>query len=169
MIISFGWGHNLVFKAFGEEPPKFRDFRMLMVKPPALPDYPVDTKPLSYQEIADKTIKAFPDYNMLWVHFPRPLKAGQSIQPLNIGLYLPSVFDSAGYTPVSVDPFTGDILQFTRFEDRSAGLQARVWVRFLHTGEAFGFLGKIIATIATAASLVLVYTGFALSWRRFFG
>jgi hypothetical protein len=41
-------------------------------------------------------------------------------------------------------------------------------LRFLHTGEAFGFIGKVIATVATAGSLFLVYTGFALSYRRFF-
>lgn len=36
------------------------------------------------------------------------------------------------------------------------------------TGAAFGLPGKVVATLATAASLVLVWTGFALSWRRFF-
>lgn len=56
----------------------------------------------------------------------------------------------------------------TRFQDRGTGMKARVWIRFLHTGEAFGLIGKIVATLATAASLVLEYTGFALSWRRFF-
>jgi len=168
VVISFGWGHKLVFQLAGEEPPPFRDFRMLMVKPPVLPDYPAEAEPLPYQDIANKTIDAFPDYQLLWVNFPRPLQPNQKVQPLNIGLYLPGFFERERYTPVSVDPFTGDVLQVTRFEDRSPGMKARVWVRFLHTGEAFGLIGKIIATLATFASLILVYTGFTLSWRRFF-
>ncbi|MDQ8202587.1 PepSY-associated TM helix domain-containing protein [Pelagicoccus sp. SDUM812003] len=169
VVISFGWGHKLVFQVLGEEPPQFRDFRMLMVKPPALPDHPVDATPLPYQEIADKIASAFPEYNLLWINLPHSSQPEQGLQPLNVAVYLPAPFQSAGYTPISVDPITGDILQATRFEERSAGMQARVWVRFLHTGEAFGLIGKIIATVATAASLILVYTGFALSWCRFFG
>ncbi|EDY85214.1 hypothetical protein VDG1235_4849 [Verrucomicrobiia bacterium DG1235] len=82
---------------------------------------------------------------------------------------MPGFFQSQGYTPLSIDPITGEVLKFTLFEERSVGLQSRVWIRFLHTGEAFGLIGKIIATLATAASLILIYTGFALSWRRFFG
>ncbi|MDQ8181208.1 PepSY-associated TM helix domain-containing protein [Pelagicoccus sp. SDUM812005] len=169
VVISFNWGHKLVFQLAGEEAPEHRDFRMLMVKAPALPEHPADAQPLPYQEIADKTIAAFPDYQLLWVNFPRPLLPAQAVQPLNVGLYLPGFFERERYTPISVDPFTGEVLQATRFEDRSPGMQARVWVRFLHTGEAFGLFGKIVATLATAASLVLVYTGFALSYRRFFG
>ncbi|HPA51218.1 MAG TPA: PepSY domain-containing protein, partial [Thermoanaerobaculia bacterium] len=51
--------------------------------------------------------------------------------------------------------------------DRSAGTRARVLIRFLHTGEALGWPGRIVAVAASALSLVLVYTGFTLSWARF--
>lgn len=33
VVISFGWAHNLVFRAVGDEPPKSRDFRMMAVPP----------------------------------------------------------------------------------------------------------------------------------------
>ncbi len=36
------------------------------------------------------------------------------------------------------------------------------------TGEAFGLLGQTIAGLVSAGGCVLVYTGLALSWRRFF-
>lgn len=83
-------------------------------------------------------------------------------------VFTPAPFATAGRVQLYLDPFRGDVLRQVAFADRSPGLRARVWMRFLHTGEAFGLPGKIIATLATAASLVLVYTGFALSWRRFF-
>ncbi|WNZ58636.1 PepSY domain-containing protein [Myxococcus sp. MxC21-1] len=41
-------------------------------------------------------------------------------------------------------------------------------LRFLHTGEALGLLGQLVAAIASLGGVFLVYTGFALSWRRFF-
>jgi len=70
------------------------------------------------------------------------------------------------WTPVEVDPYTGKILQAIDFYDRSSGLRARVWIRFIHTGAGFGFWGKVVASLFTTASLVLIYTGFALAWRR---
>lgn len=169
VVISFAWGHKLLFTVLGEEAPVHRDFRMLMVKAPSLPDYPGDAKPLSYQNIADKVEAAFPDSTLLSISLPRPAATGTPPTPLNVAVYLPAPFQSAGYTPLAIDPYSGEILQATRFENRSAGLQARVWVRFLHTGEAFGLFGKTIAALASAASLILVYTGFALAYRRFFG
>jgi len=72
-------------------------------------------------------------------------------------------------TTVSVDPYRGEILSVNGFADFSPGRKARLWMRFLHTGEAFGIWGKAIAAAASFASLFLVWTGFALSWRRFFG
>lgn len=48
----------------------------------------------------------------------------------------------------------------------STSRQIRSWARFGHTGEVFGIVGQTIATLATAAGVVLVWTGFALSIRR---
>jgi uncharacterized iron-regulated membrane protein len=42
-------------------------------------------------------------------------------------------------------------------------------MRFLHTGEALGWPGQLLAGLFSLFSVVLVYTGFALAWRRFFG
>jgi uncharacterized iron-regulated membrane protein len=41
-----------------------------------------------------------------------------------------------------------------------------MWMRFVHTGEYYGVLGQTIAGIASAAGILLVYTGFALALRR---
>ena len=40
-------------------------------------------------------------------------------------------------------------------------------MRFLHTGEALGFFGKLVAALASIGGALLVWTGFALAWRRF--
>ncbi|WP_224363202.1 PepSY-associated TM helix domain-containing protein [Hyalangium versicolor] len=69
---------------------------------------------------------------------------------------------------VSLDPFTGQVLKRETFADYSSGRQIRTWLRFLHTGEAFGWVGQLIAGLASLGGVFLMYTGFALSWRRFF-
>ncbi len=72
-------------------------------------------------------------------------------------------------TTLALNPFTGDVLRRTGYAEMNAAQQVRSWTRFLHTGEALGKGGQFIAGVACLGGLFLVYTGFALSWRRFFG
>jgi uncharacterized iron-regulated membrane protein len=67
-----------------------------------------------------------------------------------------------------VDKSTGEIVRSEQFRDLDPGLQARLWMRFVHTGEYYGFLGQTIAGIASAAGVILVWTGLALTFRRYF-
>jgi uncharacterized iron-regulated membrane protein len=169
VVISFEWGHKLPFALAGEEAPKARNYGMMAVPPPVVPARPAGTPPASYETAIARAQEAFPEWESVWLFPPRTPVAPDTPQPLSLGVTVPDYMPSRAYIPVKSDPFTGEVLQAVRFQDRSPGLQARVWIRFLHTGGAFGLPGKIIATLATAASLVLVWTGFALSWRRFFG
>ncbi|WP_257457609.1 PepSY-associated TM helix domain-containing protein [Archangium lipolyticum] len=66
------------------------------------------------------------------------------------------------------DPFTGEVLRREGFADYTPGRQMRTWMRFLHTGEALGWGGQLLAAIASLGGVLLVWTGFSLSWRRFF-
>jgi len=71
-------------------------------------------------------------------------------------------------TQLTLDPFTGAVLRQESFSDYNLGRQVRSWTRFLHTGEALGVVGKALAAIGSAGAALLVWTGFALAWRRFF-
>lgn len=53
------------------------------------------------------------------------------------------------------------------FADQSLGRRIRTWMRFVHTGEYYGVAGQTLAGIASAAGVLLVYSGFALTIRRF--
>jgi uncharacterized iron-regulated membrane protein len=61
---------------------------------------------------------------------------------------------------------TGDVERSQMFTDQTSGVQARGWIRFLHTGEALGLVGQAVAGIVSFASLIMVWTGFALAYRR---
>jgi len=164
--ISFAWGHRLVFALTGEEAPESRNYGMMAVEPPAV-SIPAGEMPRLPAEVAvSRVAEAFPDWESISLEFP---EAEEAIAPLDFGVTVPDPMPSRAYIPVKSDPFTGEILQAVRFDDRSTGLRARVWVRFLHTGAAFGVPGKVVASLACAASLVLVWTGFSLTWRRFSG
>lgn len=95
--------------------------------------------------------------------------ARRTPQPLVFSVKLPDAWPRTALVNATLDPFTGAILRRENFADLSPGRQARTWTRFLHTGEALGLVGQFVAGLATLGGCVLVYTGFALAWRRFFG
>jgi uncharacterized iron-regulated membrane protein len=68
---------------------------------------------------------------------------------------------------ITVDKSTGEIVRKEQFRDMDPGLRARLWMRFVHTGEYYGFLGQTIAGMASIAGVILVWTGIALSLRRY--
>lgn len=71
-------------------------------------------------------------------------------------------------TTLTVNPFTGETLNRFGHADQTSARRIRSWTRFLHTGQALGWPGQFVAGLACFGGLFLVYTGFALSYRRFF-
>lgn len=67
---------------------------------------------------------------------------------------------------LTLDRATGDVVTYESFENQSLGRRLRSIARFAHTGEVLGIPGQTIAGLATAGSVVLVWTGLALAWRR---
>jgi uncharacterized iron-regulated membrane protein len=68
---------------------------------------------------------------------------------------------------LTVNRQTLAVLSHERFSHFNAGRRVRLFSRFLHTGESLGLGGQTLAGIASAAAVVLVFTGLALSLRRF--
>ena len=67
---------------------------------------------------------------------------------------------------LSLDRTTGEVVNVQNFADTPEAQRLRGITRFLHTGEVLGFWGQTIAGLASLAALFMVWTGFALSWRR---
>jgi len=89
-------------------------------------------------------------------------------QPVTLSIKTQNQWPLFATTQITLDPYTGNILQRERFGDQNLGRQVRSWTRFLHTGEALGVVGKALAALASVGALLLVWTGLALTWRRFF-
>lgn len=67
---------------------------------------------------------------------------------------------------LSLDRGTGAVMTVQTNDDLPSRQKIRGFVRFLHTGEVWGFWGQTIAGLVSLAALFMVWTGFALSWRR---
>jgi uncharacterized iron-regulated membrane protein len=70
---------------------------------------------------------------------------------------------------LTLDTTTAAVVQWEPYTGYNLGRTLRAWVRPVHTGEAGGISGQIVAALASSAALVLLWTGLALTWRRFFG
>jgi uncharacterized iron-regulated membrane protein len=67
---------------------------------------------------------------------------------------------------LTLDAATGATESWQPFSSQSTGQKARSWIRFLHTGEALGVVGQTIAGVVSLTSVLMVWTGLALAYRR---
>jgi uncharacterized iron-regulated membrane protein len=65
---------------------------------------------------------------------------------------------------LTLDSATGRIVRWEQFDEQTRGRRWRLWVRFLHTGEALGMVGQAIAGLASAGGALLAWSGLVLSW-----
>ncbi len=70
-------------------------------------------------------------------------------------------------TSILLDPRTAAPARVVTYDSLSVSRRVRSWVRYTHTGEAFGLAGQTVATAASAGAVLLAWTGLALAWRRF--
>ncbi len=151
--ISYPWASNLVYRLAGDRPPT-------AAAPPAA----ATPEPVSASGL-----------NAAWSRAQAQVPAWRTItvrlsadsRPLAL-----TVDQGYGGQPqkretLTIDRATVDIAKAETFADLSPGRRARSWLRFAHTGEFYGLAGQTLAGIVSAGGVVLVYTGFALAFRRF--
>lgn len=185
-VIGYRWAGDLVYRLAGETPPAAGQ----SASPAAYAiKRPEGAAKLTYADALARIQTAFPDWSTLTLREGLPQRRGAPMpapaappasgaqpaakrptgpQPYSATLRESGRWYATASTQVVIHPFTGEFLQREGFADQTAGRQARLWLRYLHTGQALGWLGQFIAALACAGGLILTYTGFALSWRRFF-
>lgn len=163
-LISYPWSTNALYRLAGDTPPQPR---------PAAP------APTSPRPAAPERSAGAPSYaglNTLWSRAEQQVEGWRSISlrlPASAGAPREFTLDRGdGGQPqkkaiLGLHPATGEVTKWEPFAAQSRGRRWRAIGRFLHTGEALGIAGQTAAGLASAAATVLVYTGFALAWRRF--
>ncbi|MBL4574184.1 MAG: PepSY domain-containing protein [Gammaproteobacteria bacterium] len=155
-VFNYSWANNLVYRLAGEEPPVRNSSASVEAPVPA----PVSRAP--YADLINTAKTYSTEWRTITLAIPAPeansitltLDEGNGGQPQKRHV-------------LTLDVSSGEVIQWEPFTDRTAGTQARRWVRFLHTGEALGLAGQTIAGIASFAAILMVWTGLALALRRF--
>lgn len=159
VMISYPWAGNLIYAAWGESPPQRGG------APPAdAPTEIVDSSRLaSYQEAVD-AIKAYGDRD--WTRVSLTLPSDPTAPSLSLQRHYGDRFLPQQRVTMTYDRATGEIGNVQTYADNTPAMKTRLFLRFIHTGERFGVIGTTIAGLASLAACFLVYTGFALSYRR---
>ena len=159
VVMSYRWANDALFRLAGSAPP-----------PPGRPPGPAiqppgdGVAPLPLQHLADVAMERVQSWRELTVRLDP--QGGHRAGAVQLMMRETDARPRFATVQLSADPFTAKILREERYADLSPGRKARVWMRFLHTGEAFGATGQLVAGIASLGAAVLVWTGLALALRR---
>ena len=153
--ISYAWGTNLLYWVTGTEPPAA----------PAKEAAPQGRNAVEQAASLD----------LLWNRAEQQVAGWKSItaRVAVSGEAVAFTIDqgAAGQpqhrSTLTLDSTTGRVVRFETFADANAGRRLRMWSRFVHTGEYYGIVGQTIAGLGSLAGVMLVWTGLALSVRRF--
>ncbi|MEY4940127.1 MAG: hypothetical protein RIQ93_1862 [Verrucomicrobiota bacterium] len=163
MPISFRWAANAIFTLTGTEPPGAAPMAPIAI--PGQPGVPL----FSREALLAIAQKELPEWTTLTLRLDSAEAASGKVQAVTFTARLANSWPRTATTTLSLNPFSGEVLRRSGYAEQNAALQVRAWTRFLHTGEALGWAGQIFAGIACAGGCVLVWTGLALAWRRFWG
>lgn len=158
LVFSYGWANRLVYAAYGESPDGGRAAALETEapQPSVLAGRPAPLEVLVAQATAD-----YGNWRRVAVTLPEAdaQRVSMSVDWGNgaqAGMKRTVMVarDGTGLVGVPV----GDV--------SSPGQKARRFLRFVHTGEVYGFIGQTLAGLASLAAVILVYTGLSLAIRR---
>ena len=170
-VISYPWAANLMYRAFGAEirpqaPPALvpaaRQRQQLFSEPASSGLQTWEVSNLALARLVDAAI-AHSGYGWERLNVSIPAKDDTEVR---IEIDKGNGAQAHKRHTLVLERSSGAILATTEFSDTPRTQQLRGIARFLHTGEVLGFWGQTIAGLASLAALFLVWTGFALSWRR---
>ncbi len=167
LIMSYEWANKLLYKAARSEMPVF-------AKPAAAPEkgrgdqastqaaIPIEDPAVSWDSLLAVAQGAEPVWKSITLRAPQ--KPGG---PFNANVVLEHPYHPRPMTLLTIDAKTAAIVKSTPFSGQSRGVRWRTWVKPIHTGEAGGWFGQLLMFLSASGAAMLVWTGAALSVRRF--
>ncbi len=175
LVMSYTWANNLLYRAAGSEPPVFRkaapsserekkqDKNNINMQKDSL-EIKKEQVVLNLENLLEKGIqKAAPGWVSIALRLPQREGGEVSIwiQEKPVWWY-PNARSQLTLTP------SGEEKKWEPYTRHPRGRVWRVWARNLHTGEALGVINQVLVFLGAAGAVMLVWTGFAMSWYRFF-
>src|SRR5262245_645687 len=167
--ISCQWAGNMIYRLVGETPPASQGLRAAGAQQSGGSPRSVEDDQgqagkarVRLDEMLSRAQEQLPDWKSISLRLPTPndtsvvftIDQGDGGQPQS-------------RAQLTLNRITGEVERWEPFSSYSTGRKLRSFLRFAHTGEVAGSTGQLIAAGASAGAAMLVFTGLALSWRRF--
>lgn len=155
-VISYPWMTKLVYRAFGSTPPEQQ-------QQGGNAKGKLDAAMLDRLSATarNEAARVAPAWQSMSVRLPLATKA-----PVAFALDEGNGARPDKRSQLMLEAKSGRVVEHKTYAQQNAGQQARAWLRWIHTGEAGGLIGQFIAMLASAAAVMLVWTGIALALRR---
>lgn len=157
LVMAYPWANDLLFKLTGSE----------------LPSQVQSKNDILWQK---KTGETEAGLDALWANAEKQVSEWKSISmympkkpgaPVMVYIQEPAN-PSFSRSQLTLDAQTAEVRQWAPYANQNSGRRLRAWIRPLHTGQAGGILGQGLAFIAGLGALMLVWSGCAMAWRKFF-
>ena len=166
VTISYQWAADLVHRLAGDTPPFQQSPRPWEADGMDAPSVAPDTMTpfVELQALAAKAGGETPGWRTLTIDLPESIHDAVVV----------AVDRGTGRQPsqsedLLFDRATGELVERAGYPTFDRGFKIRRWLRFAHTGEVYGVIGQSIAGVVSLGVAVMVWTGLAMSWRRFCG
>lgn len=161
LMIKYTWASNLIYQLTGSPVPPAQRQR---AGGGGERGEGRDVAMASLDGFFDAAQKQAPHWRMMSFRFPMRENAHLSITLEEADSWHPHPRST-----LTFNSNTAEVTKWEPYDQQPLAQQIRGWVRPLHVGEVGGILGQLLAAVASLGAVLLVWTGFALSWRRFFG
>ncbi|MXY98196.1 MAG: PepSY domain-containing protein [Gemmatimonadetes bacterium] len=160
VVISYRWAGNLVYTLTGTEPPQRA---AQSASEPQTAEAESTPPPVAPSEsFLDAARKQVPEWAYITLNLPEEGAETTTLTVSEMDNRIPLTRST-----VTVSTSDAKVVEWVPFTSLNMGRQIRTWLRWIHTGEAAGWFGQLIAGVASAGAVVLVWTGLSLAWRRF--
>jgi uncharacterized iron-regulated membrane protein len=180
-VLSYGWANNLVYRATGSPIPAARagggrgggEGRGGAPAPQAEHaragqrverSEPAGSAvvPERLDEVFARADEAVPTWSVITLRLGTGERA-----PVTLTITDGAYWNPFARSTLTVNSQTAEVAQWQPYAESSRGQKLRGWLRFAHTGELGRLSGQLIAGVGCLGGVMLVYTGLALSVRRF--
>lgn len=160
-VISYRWAGDLVYVVAGDSPPSRSSSTRLVAPVSDRTEATAAGGWTDLDRVYAGTIAIATGWRTVSIPLTRPREPSVTV----------TVDSGTGGQPQKRERFvlsraSGEVIERIEFVDGTRGSRLRSILRFAHTGELLGLPGQAVAGLASLAACVLVWTGFALAWRR---
>ena len=152
-LIGFDFPAKLLYSVTRTSPPSL---------PQSFPSTPVaGALPIMADQVLQIARRAMPNAGVATMVVP--VRPGGSYVVL---MRVPQETSRAVHSAVTIDQFSGQVLNVRSYLDDSAGYHLIRFNRSIHTGDVFGWPSRMIASLSSLLLAVLVITGMVIWWKK---